>query len=59
MSEVVVRLYTRTNCHLCEQAETWLDELQAEIPHNASGWWMWRMPMNQPIRRGFSRIATG
>lgn len=33
MSEVVVRLYTRAGCHLCEQAEAWLDELQAEIPH--------------------------
>jgi len=28
-----VRLYTRSGCDLCRQAEAWLDELRPEYPH--------------------------
>ena len=27
-----VRFYTRRNCSLCDEAQIWLNELQAEIP---------------------------
>jgi hypothetical protein len=30
---VRARLYTRVGCHLCEQAETDLRQLQARVPH--------------------------
>ena len=30
---ITVTLYSRDDCHLCEQAETDLDSLQSEIPH--------------------------
>jgi uncharacterized membrane protein len=31
-----VTLYSREDCHLCEQVQLYLEELQSEIPHNLS-----------------------
>src|SRR4030042_1423634 len=33
---IEVTLYSRKDCHLCDVAETYLEELQAEIPHHLS-----------------------
>ncbi len=33
---IEVTLYSRKDCHLCDLAETYLEELQAEVPHHLS-----------------------